>query len=370
MRIVPSERKGAQRLFLDEPLSLQFGGTIESLEIDFETWGELSSDRSNVILICPAFSAHSHARSSEQNPEPGWWEDMIGPAKAFDTDRYHVICSSLLGGGYGTTGPLSRHPGLDRAYAGDFPIISIRDIVTVQVRLLRALGVDRLYAAAGGSMGGMEVLELMLRESPFCERGLVLSATDRTRPYTATIHHIGRRAIMLDPRFADGFYGDELPRQGLKLARELGTLYYRSRQDFNDRFSCEPLQRPSLSGITFDFQSYLDHMGNKILSSFDANSYLRLSMAMDLHDVSRGFETLEDALRRIRGKVMVMGVLQDPLIPIDEQRLLYESLIEVGVEAEWHELSSHYGHDAFLKEFDWQTSRIHKFLESCPSSEE
>ena len=363
LQTVPAERAGARKLSLEEDFSLQFGDELDRLEIDFETWGELNGDRSNAILICPAFSAHSHACSSPENSRPGWWQGMIGPGKSFDTDHFYVICSSLLGGGSGTTGPLSINPRTGREYAGDFPIVSIRDIVRVQVRLLRFLGIERLYAAAGGSMGGMEVLELLTRESPACDRGLVLSATARTQPYTATIRHVGRRAIMLDPAFKGGFYGEHPPRQGLKLAREVGTMYYRSREDFNGRFSCAPITTPSLDGITFDFQSYLDHMGNKILSTFDANAYLRLSMAMDLHDVSRGFDSLDQSLRRIPGHVMVMGVEQDPLIPIDEQQGLYEALEKAGVCTQWHSLSSPYGHDAFLKEFDWLTPRVRRFLE-------
>ena len=362
-QIVPAERAGALRLSLEEDFSFQFGGVLDRLEIDFETWGELNSDRLNAILICPAFSAHSHARSSQENPEPGWWQEMIGPGRAFDTDRYHVICSSLLGGGSGTTGPLSINQQTGQEYAGDFPLVSIRDIVRVQVRLLHFLGIERLYAAVGGSMGGMEVLELLTRDSPACDRGLVLSATARTQSYTATIRHVGRRAIMLDPAFKGGFYGENSPRQGLKLAREIGTMYYRSRENFNSRFSCTPIATPSLEGITFDFQSYLDHMGNKILSTFDANAYLRLSMAMDLHDVSRDFDSLDQALRRIQGSVMVMGVEQDPLIPIDEQRDLYAALEKAGVSAQWHSSSSPFGHDTFLKEFDWLTPRVQRFLE-------
>ncbi len=351
----------AERFVDRRPLDLEFGGQLPEVQIEFETWGRLSSRSDNAFLVCPAFSATSHARSHEGNPDPGWWEGMIGPGMAIDTDRHFVICASLLGGWAGTTGPRSTDPRTGKPYAGDFPIVTIRDIVDVQVRLLDYLGLEAVQAAAGGSMGAMETLELAVRHPGRVRHVFALSGTDRTRPYTATIRHVGRRAIMLDPAFRDGFY-EETPRQGLKLAREIGTIFYRSRQDFNSRFSCDPVETPALGGLTFDFQSYLDHMGNKILQRFDANSYLRLSMAMDLFDVSRGFDSLDEALERVEARMFVMGVEQDPLIPVDEQKGLHEKLVELGKDASWHSLSSRFGHDAFLKEFDWLTPRMRRFL--------
>ncbi len=346
----------------DRPLPLEFGGEVSPLTIEYESWGRLNREKGNAILICPAFSAHSHARSHDRNGDAGWWEAMIGPGRAFDTDDFFVICSSLLGSGYGTTGPRTLDVATGEPYAGSFPIISIRDIVDAQVRLLDHLGIDQLHGAAGGSMGAMETLELAVRYPNRVRRVLAMSGTDRTRPYTATIRHVGRRAIQLDPAFKKGHYGDRLPGEGLRVAREIGTIFYRSREDFNSRFSCEPVETPSLDGVTFDFQSYLKHMGNKIVGTLDPNAYLRLSLSMDLFNVSRGFENLEDALNRIEAQVFVMGVSQDPLIPIDEQRQLHDALLQAGVSCQWHELSSHYGHDAFLTEFDWLTPRIRKFL--------
>ncbi len=355
-------RKGAW-LFVDQtPLRLEMGGEISPLEVEFETWGTLSAAGDNAILICPSFSAHSHARSHEDNHAPGWWEDMIGPGLAFDTRKYFLICSSLLGGSHGTTGPLAPNPATGKPYAGDFPVVSIRDIVEVQARLLDHIGVRQLHAAVGGSMGAMETLELAVRHPQRCRRVLFLSGTDKTRAYTATIRHVGRRAIMLDPAFEGGHYTVG-PRQGLKLAREIGTIFYRSRQDFNTRFSCDPLDAPNLSGITFDFQSYLNHMGNKILDVFDANSYLRLSFSMDLHDVARGFSSLAEALAGVEAEFLVMGVEQDPLIPIDEQRAVHDALLDAGKASQWHSLSSRFGHDAFLKEFDWMTPKFQEFLD-------
>ncbi len=349
-------------MFVDPaPFPLEQGGLLPDVQVEYETWGALSPKRDNVVLICPSFSSHSHARSHEGNHEPGWWEDMVGPGLAFDTRIYHVVCASLLGGSHGTTGPLWINPETGKQWAGDFPIVSIRDIVDLQVRLLDHLGIEHVHAAVGGSMGAMETLELAVRYPRRFRKILALSGTDRTRAYTATIRHVGRRAIMLDPAFQSGHY-KTCPRQGLKLAREIGTIFYRSRQDFNTRFSNDPLDAPTLAGITFDFQSYLNHQGNKILDIFDANAYLRLSFSMDLHDLSRGFGSLDEALEQTESEFFVMGVEQDPLIPIDEQEGLHQALSRLGKRSEWHPLSSRYGHDAFLKEFDWMTPRFREFL--------
>ncbi len=353
-------------LWKDEtPLLLECGHRLPEIEVAFETWGRLNRDRTNAILVCPAFSAHSHARSSEADPTPGWWEGMVGGGLAFDTRRFHVICASLLGGCFGTTGPRSVDPRTGRKYGADFPTVTIRDIVDVHLRLLDHLGIRKLWAAAGGSMGGMEALEIAVREPDRVARVITISGTDRTRAFTATIRNIGRRAIITDPGFRDGRYGDRQPREGLRLARELGTIFYRSRPELNQRFSLQPIipmQDLSADGINFDFQSYLDYQGRKAPILFDANSYLRLSLAMDLHDVARGFSDLADALSRVQASFLVGGVLDDLLIPIDEQRLVHDTLLSLGRESTWMSLSSPYGHDAFLKEFDDMSPGIQDFL--------
>ncbi len=357
--------KGA-RLWKDQrPLKLQYGGELPEVEVAYETWGKLAKDRSNAILICPAFSAHSHARSSERDPSPGWWEEMIGPERAFDTDRFFVICASLLGGCYGTSGPRSIDPRSGRRYGPRFPIVTVRDIVDVHMRLLDRLGIEKLHAVAGGSLGGMESMDLAARYPGRAERAVSISATARTRPFTATIRHIGRRAIIEDPAFEAGEYGDRQPVAGLRLARELGTIYYRSRREFNQRFSCDPMDEAAIriEAINFDFESYLRHQGRKAPKLFDANTYLRLSMAMDLYDLTRGFESLEEALGATQARFFVAGCPEDLLIPMDEQTELHEALRRIGKQSRWGELRSLFGHDAFLKEFGWMTPRIREFLD-------
>jgi len=357
-----SRKPGAEIFVVPEPLELELGGSLHDVEVAYETWGRLDPVRGNAILICPAFSAHSHANSGPQDPSSGWWEGMVGPGLAFDTNRFFVICPSLLGGSYGTTGPSSVNPDTGEPYAGSFPLITVRDIVTLHIRLLDHLGIERLYAAAGGSLGGMETLELGVRHHGRVSRVVSISGTATTRPYTAAIRHLARRAILLDPEYHNGFYEGDGPVEGLKLARELGIVFYRSREELNERFPWTPIHEPSLGGVTFDVQSYLRHQGRKIVGSFDANSYLTLSLAMDLHDVYRG-ESREEALRGLDAEFSIVGIEEDRLIPIDEQKDVYEALVAAGVESRWRGVSSHIGHDAFLVELDAMTALLREFLE-------
>lgn len=354
---------GAEKIADRTPLELEFGAVLPEIEIEYETWGSLSANKDNAVLVCPAFSAHSHANSSPRDPRPGWWEGMIGPGLAFDSDRFFVICPALLGGSYGTTGPLSTDPTTGEPYRGRFPVISVRDIVQVHIRLLDLLGIDRLFAVGGGSLGGMETLELAIRHPGRARRVFSISGTGATRPYTAAIRHISRRAIMLDPAYKSGQYEGTGPDDGLRLAREIGTLFYRSREEFNDRFPWTPIAQPTREGITFDVQSYLDHQGSKIIGSFDVNSFLTLSLAMDLHDVFRGFDSPEAALEPVDSQLLISGVKEDRLIPIDEPKAVHEALVASGKKSEWLPLSSRIGHDAFLAEIDTMTQIVRDFLD-------
>lgn len=351
-------------LFADpEPLTLDFGGTLSRIEIAYETWGRLAAGRDNAILVCPAFSAHCHANSSRRDPSPGWWEGMIGPGKAFDTERYFVLCPSLLGGNSGTTGPRSIDPATDVPYRGGFPVVTVRDIITLHIRLLDHLGIDRLYAVAGGSLGAMQALELAIAYPGRVDRCVAASGTDYTRPYTAAIRHLGRRAITMDPAFKGGAYEGEGPVEGLRLARELGTLFYRSREEFNERFPWAPIHPPSRSGITFDVQSYLNHQGKKVRGRFDANSYLTMSLAMDLHNVWRHTSSRHQALAAVDASFLVIGVEEDQLIPIDEQRDFEQTLQQASKSSLWRSFSSPIGHDAFLVDLEKMTALVREMMD-------
>ncbi len=351
------------RFAIEEGMTLEMGGVLPRVDVVYETWGSLNAARDNAVLICPAFSAHSHANSSPRDPSPGWWEGMIGPGKSLDPDRYFIVCSSLIGGSFGSTGPPSVDPSTGEAYRTRFPVVTIKDIVEVQVRLLDYLGIDRLHAAAGGSLGAMETLDLGIRYPGRCSRIIAIAGTDFTRPYTAAVRHIGRRALMLDPAYNGGQCAGDAPTEGLRLAREIGTLFYRSREEFNSRFSHEPLQPPSREGITFDVQSYLDHQGRKAVGNFDVHGYLTLSLAMDLHDVWRGFESQATALEAVDARFHIVAVEEDRLIGSDEQEALHHTLVEHGVGSQYVPISSLVGHDAFLVEIDRMNALIKPFLD-------
>ncbi len=355
---------GAEVFYLDGPISLVYGGSLSEMQIAYETFGTLSEAKDNVVLLCPAFSANSHVRSTEANPSRGWWESIVGPGLSIDTDKYFVVCASLLGSCYGTTGPASINPQTEAPYATKFPVVTIRDIMEGHARVLDHLEIDQVHAVVGGSMGAMQVLEFAIRYPQRLKRFINISGTAHTRPYTAAVRHLGRRAIMFDPAYNEGNYGRVLPIAGLRLAREIGTLFYRSREEFNERFDQDPLRSPGLEEIVFDVQSYLNHQGNKVVVHFDPNSYLYMSMSMDLHDVGRGFASRDEAFSQIQAEALTIGVKEDNLITVDEQHDIHESILRNGGRSHWMEISSRIGHDAFLVETDLISPAIKEFLES------
>ncbi|MFT7617905.1 MAG: homoserine O-acetyltransferase [Planctomycetota bacterium] len=343
----------AQLVVIESEFELELGGSLPRLEIAYESWGQPDEDMSNCILVIPAFSANCHARSSDKDLEKGWWEHVIGPGLAIDTDRFYVICPSLLGGCHGTTGPLSENPNDEnKSYQGAFPLVTIGDLARCHLKLLEQLGIEKAYAICGGSMGAMQVLEMGIHHPACASRIVTISGTDQTRPATAAIRHLGRQAIMLDENFRDGFYGDLGPEKGIMLARQIGTVFYRSKQEFNDRFPWQPINEPSLNGITFDVQSYLAHQGGKMVGRFDANAYLRLSMAMDLHDICRNDSQRNWDLESYGAEFFVGGVEEDRLMPLIEQTELHELLIANGAKSHLKTFTSPVGHDAFLVKHD------------------
>jgi homoserine O-acetyltransferase len=293
---------------------------------------------------------------------------MIGPDKAIDTNKHFVLCPSLLGGTSGTTGPTSINPATDQPYGNSFPAISVGDLVQVHLRLLDQLGISSLHAVIGGSLGAMQATELGIRHPGRCRHVITISGTDFTRPYTAAIRHIGRRAIQLDPAFKGGDYRTHGPDAGLTLARQVGTLYYRSREEFNSRFPRQPINKPSRDGITFEVQSYLEYQGKKAVGQFDANSYLTLSLAMDLHDLWRGANHPSEILAPVDAEFLTIGVPEDRLIPHDEQLSLHEALLAAGKSSAFFSMSSQIGHDAFLADVKGTGKLVGAYLEKHHST--
>ncbi|KAL1870268.1 hypothetical protein VTK73DRAFT_2717 [Phialemonium thermophilum] len=273
-----------------EPLLLDWGGVLREFDIAYETWGSLNADRSNAILLHTGLSASSHAHSTEANPQPGWWENFIGPGRALDTEKYFVICTNVIGGCYGSTGPSSIDPADGQIYATRFPILTMEDMVRAQFRLLDSLGVDKLYASVGSSMGGMLSLASGVLFPERVGSIVSISGCARSHPYSIAIRHTQRQVLMMDPNWNRGFYyGRVPPHAGMKLAREIATVTYRSGPEWEQRFGrrrADPSKPPALCP-DFLIETYLDHAGEKFCLTYDPNSLLYVSKAMDLFDLGQ-----------------------------------------------------------------------------------
>lgn len=347
----------------DEEFVCEWGGVLPELALAYETWGELSPERDNAVMVHTGLSASSHARSQPQNTDPGWWEDFIGPGAALDTDRFFVICSNLLGGCYGSTGPSSPNPTTGEPYAADFPIITVRDMVRAQLLLLDHLGIDTLHASVGASLGGMQSL-LLAGDAPERVRRVVsISAAARSYPQSIALRFVQRQAVMSDPDWQGGrYYGSSFPHRGQKVAREIGTITYRSAPEWLNRFARGRGDGPPRLDEDFEVERYLVHQGEKFCLQYDANSYLYISKAMDLFDLTERSDGAAP-LERIRCPVLVIGVLSDVLFPVWQQRELVESLKKAGCPVGYVELDAPYGHDTFLIERERVGDPIKRHLE-------
>ncbi|KAK6224263.1 homoserine O-acetyltransferase [Colletotrichum tabaci] len=307
----PSYTAGATETYhCKDPLLLDWGGVLPEFDIAYESWGEMNADKSNVILLHTGLSASSHAHSTASNPKPGWWEKFIGPGLALDTDKYHVICTNVIGGCYGSTGPSSIDPADGQRYATRFPILTMEDMVRAQFRLLDGLGVDKLYASVGSSMGGMQSLAAGVLFPDRVGRIVSISGCARSHPYSIAMRHTQRQVLMMDPNWNRGFYyGRVPPHAGMKLAREIATVTYRSGPEWEQRFGrrrADPSKPPALCP-DFLIETYLDHAGEKFCLTYDPNSLLYVSKAMDLFDLGRENQVAAGARRAEREKLLQSG---------------------------------------------------------------
>jgi homoserine O-acetyltransferase len=296
-----------------EPLLLDWGGILPQFNIAYETWGRLNTDKSNVILLHTGLSASSHAHSTAINPQPGWWEKFIGPGAPIDTNKYFVICTNVVGGCYGSTGPSSIDPANGQQYATRFPILTMEDMVRAQFKLLDGLGIRRLYASVGSSMGGMQSLAA---GTLFPERvGKIVSVSGcaRSHPYSIAMRHTQRQVLMMDPNWSRGFYYDKIPpHAGMKLAREIATVTYRSGPEWENRFGRRRADSSKPPALCPDFliETYLDHAGEKFCLEYDANSLLYVSKAMDLFDLGHQHRVEMEQLRRKNRAKLASGQAQ------------------------------------------------------------
>ena len=352
-----------------ESLPLQRGGQLGLVTIACETWGTLNAARDNAILITHALTGNAHAHDVEHpdDPKAAWWNLLIGPGRPLDTTHYFVICSNVLGGCYGSTGPSSIEQQSGQPYGMRFPVVTIRDMVRAQRLLIDALGVRRLALVAGGSIGGQQALEWAVAYPELVEKVAVVAATAALTAQAVAFSEVERQAIMNDPLWQNGDYAPGAgPSAGLSIARMLAMITYQSEEAMELRFNRQPSrQTPAHSpthtadlGGRFDVENYLYYQGNALARRFDANSYLYISRAMDLYDVSESYPSLEVALRRIRGKALFVGIRSDFLFPAARVRWLAEQVQAQGGDAAYAELDSPHGHDAFLKEWDQMAAAL------------
>lgn len=355
----------------EDPLPLDCGRTLAPVTLCYETYGHLNEARDNAILICHALTGDSHVagRYHPDDRKPGWWDDAVGPGKAIDTNRYFVICSNVLGGCQGSTGPSSLNPATERPYGLDFPIITPRDMVRAQARLLDRLGIQRLVAVIGGSLGAMQALEWGATY-PDRMAGIVpIGGAGRFHPQGIAFNAVQRQAILNDPDFRGGqYYGTPGPVRGLATARMLGMITYRSDesmwQQFGRQVRGEGTDLERGFSIAYQVESYLHYQGEALVKRFDANSYLYLSRAMDLMDLGRGRGSYEAAHGLIKAKVLSVGIRSDLLFPTYLQRETVELVRAAGGRAEYIEMDSPWGHDAFLVDFHLIGEPIRQFLQS------
>lgn len=352
--------KFAHNLLMEEPLDLERGGCLTQVNVTYETYGRLNADRSNAVLLCHALSGDSHVAAHTGDDDPGWWDIAVGPGKAIDTDRYFVICPNILGGCRGTTGPNSFNPNTGKPYGADFPVITVGDIVEVQRRLVDHLRIDRLLAVVGGSLGGHMALTWATRHSDRLVGVAPVATSACLTSQALAFDVVGRNAILRDPNYQEGQYYEsgQGPLVGLAIARMLGHITYLSREGMTEKFDAErfrPREVLSAFETKFSVGSYLAHQGDRFGERFDANSYMTLSMAMDLFDLGITPEKLAEAVSRSDCRWLLFSFTSDWLFPPFQSQQIVDALIAADKPVSYCNIKSRCGHDAFLLDDDLPT---------------
>ena len=350
---------------LDKTLTLESGKTLQGVKIAYETYGKLNEKGDNAILICHALTGDAHAagKNNENDKKPGWWDTMIGPNKAFDTNKFFVICPNVLGGCKGTTGPSSINPETGKEYGHSFPVITVEDMVKAQYELINHLGVKKL-TAVGGSMGGMQAIEWSIRYPELVKSVIIIAAAARLSAQGIAFNAVGRNAILFDPNFNNGDYYDKKhPEVGLSIARMIGHITYLSEKSMHKKFGRNFKDKPIFDfGVDFEVESYLDYQGRIFVDRFDANSYLYITKAVDYYDPISKYGSLENAFSNTNAKFLVISFTTDWLFSTAQAKEIVNSLIKIDKNVSFIEIESPCGHDAFLLEFDKQTRIIKAFL--------
>jgi homoserine O-acetyltransferase len=360
---------------LPDPFPMYRGGALRGAHIAYETWGALNAERSNAILLFTGLSPSAHAASSPENPASGWWERMIGPGRALDTNKWFLICVNSLGSCFGSTGPASRDPASGEPYGLHFPELAVEDIARGGYEVAKSLRIERLAAVAGASLGGMVVLAFAAQFPGVARRLVSISGTAAASPFAVALRSLQREAITSDPDWQQGRYSEKRrPRNGMRIARKLGTITYRSAAEWSQRFGRKPraaatgAQVPQ-AGTPAPFtahlavEDYLEAQANKFVDVFDANCYLYLSRAMDRFDLAEHGGSMAAALGRAElERALIVGVHSDILFTLPEQRAIAENLEHAGVRTTFAALDSLEGHDAFLVDIEHFSAAVAEFL--------
>jgi len=350
----------------------QAGGRLDELHIAYETYGALSAGRDNVVFVCHALSGDAHVAGYHtlEDKHPGWWDEMIGPGKGIDTNRYHVVCANILGGCKGSTGPGSTNPATGRPFGSHFPAITIRDIVRAHYMLLQYLGIKRLHAVVGGSFGGMQVLEWSILFPDFVDRCICIASAASLSAQALAFDIVGREVITSDPDWAGGDYYDtgKLPSDGLAAARMIGHITYLSPEIMNIKFGRRKRlpEETGRFGTLFEVESYLQHQGEKFVERFDSNSYLHITHAMDSYDLAEQHGDLVTAFRDVSAHFLVVALSSDWLFPPEQSLEIANALVKAGKRASYCLIRAPSGHDAFLVDIGHLSRTIHSFLRKEP----
>jgi homoserine O-acetyltransferase len=352
----PSETlSGIAHFAEDEPLPLDSGGALTPFSIAFQTYGSLNAAKSNAVMVCHALTGDQHVVGTHPvTGKAGWWETLVGPGKPIDTDRYFVICSNIIGGCMGTTGPASINPATGRPYGIEFPVVTIRDMVRAQAMLIERLGIKDLFCVIGGSIGGMQVLEWAASYGDKVFSAVPIACAPRQSSQNIAFHEVGRQAVMADPDWRHGRYLDEgvSPRKGLAVARMAAHITYLSSKALHEKFGRKLQDRDALTfGFDADFQveSYLRHQGSTFVDRFDANSYLYITRAIDYFDIAADHGgTLAKAFQSLKTRFCVISFTSDWLYPTRDSREIVRALNAVAANVSFVEIESDKGHDAFF----------------------
>ncbi len=356
--------------FADPPnnLQLELGEKIGSVTLAYETYGTLNKEKTNAVLIPHALSGDAHVAGLHAGEKsPGWWDNMVGLGKGIDTNKYFVICSNVLGGCKGSTGPSSLNPQTGKPYGLEFPLVTIGDMVNAQKQLVDFLGIDKLLSVVGGSMGGMQVLQWMIAYPDRIRSAIPIATALKHTPQQIAFNAVGRQAVMADPNWRNGnYYGSTAPAKGLAVARMIGHITYMSDASMKEKFGrrTKPEKEQFKFSDEFEVEGYLHYRGDNFVKRFDANSYLYITKAIDYFNILNG-HSLENVFRGLKAKVLVLAFKSDWLYPSQQSQEIAKACKLAGVEASYCEVNSTYGHDSFLLETDEQAGLISNFLRTA-----